>query len=121
MDVSDLNKARVLAALYNTAKQQGAGFLNFESTPMTEERAKKLLESGKTCYDYLNGRMLKIDLAQDEIDTRVYNQVNGFNAAENSIERLRLIDKYSNVISYGFDFKSYKYVLDPSAIRCETQ
>lgn len=121
MNVSDLSKARVLAALYNAAKQQGAGFLHFETAPMTEKRARELLGSGKTHYDYLNGRMLKIDLGQDEIDTRVYNQVNGFDAAENAIEMLRLMDKYSNVVSCESNFKSYKYILDLSAIKCVTQ
>ena len=87
MDILGLDKAEVLAALYNQAKAQGMGFLHHVPEDMTIENARELL-SRDTYFDYVQGRVMKIRLDRDELDTFLYNRDNGYNAAEAIIERL---------------------------------
>jgi hypothetical protein len=84
MNIKGINKAKVLAALYNNSKPQGMGFLHYDSKPMTEEEAEALLKQ-TTYFDYLKGRVMKIDLSGDELQTRLYNRDNGEGAAERVI------------------------------------
>ena len=85
MDISKLSKAKVLAALFNAAKPQGMGFLHFRPEHvMDENEAAGLLTLTKD-FDYLEGRVMKINLEPDVLNTRLYNRDNGENAAENAI------------------------------------
>jgi hypothetical protein len=85
VDISGLDKAEVLAALYNHANPQGRGLLKFDSNSMTVEEARQILASGQICFDYLRGRVMKIDLSKKFLDTRLYDRDNGPFAAENAI------------------------------------
>jgi hypothetical protein len=90
MKIEGLNKAEVLATLYNNAKVQGMGFLQADNKQMTTEEAKTILdESDDKYFDYLKGRVMKIRIAGDEIDTRLYNRDNGDGAAERVIGKLQ--------------------------------
>ena len=89
MNIAGLSKASVLAALYNASRPQGMGFLHYNPAPMTEAQAQEILDGGATYFDYLSGRVMKINLAKDEVDTWGYNRDNGTNAAENAVEALR--------------------------------
>ena len=51
------------------------------------EEARKILDAGQTYFDYLKGRVMKIDLSRDEVDTQLYNRDNGPGAAERALER----------------------------------
>jgi len=90
IDISSLNKAEVLQALFNASKQQGMGFLDGRG------HYKLSLEDSQVCidrggsqyYDYLRGRVLKIDLSKDELDTRLYDRDNGHGAAERALQPL---------------------------------
>ena len=88
MDISKLSKAKVLATLYNGSKPQGMGFLHFNPVGMTEEQAQELLDSGQTYFDYVQGRVMKIDLSSNELNTDLYNRDNGEGAAEARISKL---------------------------------
>lgn len=44
--------------------------------------------SKSTYFDYLNGKVLKVDLSTDELDTFLYNRDNGPDAAEKALEPL---------------------------------
>ena len=77
IDLRGLDKAEVLAVLYNSSKPQGMGFMNYDPKPMSKEEARRLLDTGQTDFDYLNGRVMKIDLSRDELDTWGYNRDNG--------------------------------------------
>lgn len=88
MNITGLKKSAVLATLYNASKPQGMGFMHYDSTAMTEAEAEKLLAMG-THFDYLKGRVMKIDLSEDELDTRLYNRDNGVDSAENAIAELK--------------------------------
>jgi len=107
VDISKLNKAAVLAALYNGSKQQGMGFMHVRGGEgMTVEQAQAEIdkclvyalslgvpesELGRESlyFDYLYGRALKIDLSEDDLFTGLYNRDNGQGAAERIIEELR--------------------------------
>ncbi len=89
MNIAGYNKAEVLAALYNSSKQQGMGFMHARGRePMTIAQAYEELKRASD-FDYLHGRVMKIDLSTDELDTRLYNRDNGENAAERIIAGLK--------------------------------
>jgi hypothetical protein len=89
MKITGLNHAEVLAALYNSARVQGMGFLQADNKKMTTNEAQAILdESSDKYFDYLKGRVVKIKIAGDEIDTRLYNRDNGDGAAERIISKL---------------------------------
>ena len=82
-----MNKAEVLAALYNNSKPLGMGAFQFEPTAMTLEEADDLL-SKTTRFDYLKGRVMKINLSGDTLNTALYNRDNGVYAAEHALYNL---------------------------------
>ncbi len=85
MDISSLDKAEVLATLYNRSKTQGMGMFDPDanSGPMGIVEARSVLDGSFNKYfDYLKGRVMKIDLSGDDLDTYLYNRDNGANAAE---------------------------------------
>ena len=79
-----LDKAEVLAALYNASKPQGRGFLHYDPKPMTSKEAGVLLKQ-TTDFDYLQGRVMKVDLSGDTFDPRLYDRDNGQGVAEKAI------------------------------------
>ncbi len=83
--LAGLNKADVLAALYNASKPQGMGFMHYNPKPMTRGEAEALLEQ-TTYFDYLQGRVMKVDLSGDALDPRLYDRDNGQGAAQKAIE-----------------------------------
>lgn len=91
MNIAGLDKAEVLAALYNGSRQQGIGFFNERgASDMTLEQAREELSRNENMYfDYLHGRAMKISLRDDELRTDLYNRDNGPGAAEAIIEALR--------------------------------
>lgn len=92
VNVEHLDRAMVLAALYNGSRPLGMGFLQYDPKPMTTEEARQLLgpEPVKDCYfDYLKGRVMKIQMGGNSIETRLYNRDNGEQAAEKIIESLQ--------------------------------
>lgn len=82
-----MNKAEVLATLYNNSKPIGNGILHFTPEDMTIDEAKILLAT-QTDFDYLKGRVMKIDLTGDELRTDLYNRDNGGGAAEAALKHL---------------------------------
>jgi len=52
---------------------------------MTLEQAQEILASGHMYFDYLRGRVMKIDLSKDYLDTSSYDRDNGQGAAEYAI------------------------------------
>jgi hypothetical protein len=88
IDLKGLDKAEVLAALYDRARPQGLGFLHFTPQPMTREEATALL--GKhTYFDYVKGRVMKVDLSNDTLNPRLYDRDNGDGSAADVIAGLR--------------------------------
>lgn len=91
IDISGLDKAAVLRALYNASKQQGLGALDPRGRrAMTLPEARAAIEErGDDLYfDYLNGRVLKVDLGKDAFDPRLYDRDNGDGAARRALGTL---------------------------------
>ena len=82
--IDKLNKSDVLAALYNSARPQGLGFLHYTPEPMTSAKATEILAK-QTYFDYLNGRVMKVDLSNGEFDEYLYDRDNGTGAAARAI------------------------------------
>lgn len=87
MNIAKLNKAEILVALYNSAKPLGRGFLHYTPEDMSIEEAQQLLKES-IYFDYIKGRILKVNLGKDELDTFLYNRNNGNGAAENIIVKI---------------------------------
>lgn len=91
IQLEGLDKAEVLAALYNASRPQGMGFMHYDPEPMTKEEAQRLLDNNPSKYfDYLKGRVMKVDLSGDELDPWCYDRDNGAGSAEEAIKALRL-------------------------------
>ncbi len=88
ISLEGLSKADVLAALYNASRPQGMGFLHYDPAPMTGEQAAVLLKED-TYFDYLKGRVMKVNLGNENLDARLYDRDNGDGAAERAIAALR--------------------------------
>lgn len=89
ISLEGLDKAAVLAGLYNASRPLGMGFLQYDRVPMTTEEAQAILKQGHTYFDYLKGRVMKIDLGGDELDPRLYDRDNGAGAAAKAIAALQ--------------------------------
>ena len=88
MDISKYDKADVLRVLYNKARTQGMGILHYTSEDMTRDKAQELLDSGMTYFDYVGGRVMKVSLKNENLNTALYNRDNGVDAAERAIATL---------------------------------
>jgi len=85
----DLTKEEVLCALYNNARCLGMGFLHYKDGELTIENAKKLLKTTKY-FDYLYGRVLKVDLSGDlGFEEWLYDRDNGEGSAQKSLDDYR--------------------------------
>ena len=94
VNIEGLKKEDVLRSLYNNAKVQGLGVLQMKIGDMTESEATRIInhckESGVFYFDYLHGRVMKIDLRSDiEFDERLYDRDNGEGSAQRVIDILR--------------------------------
>lgn len=97
--IKGLSKAAVLAALYNAARPLGMGFMHYDPTPMVEAEAQKYLAAG-TYFDYLKGRVMKVDLAKDDaFDEQWYDRDNGVLTAHDVIEALRRTGETNNKVT----------------------
>lgn len=88
IDISGIDKGAVLAALYNASRPQGMGFVHYDPTPMTPEQGAELLKQG-SYFDYLKGRVMKVDLSRNNLEERLYDRDNGMGAAALALEALR--------------------------------
>ncbi|WP_454315392.1 hypothetical protein [Streptomyces phaeoluteigriseus] len=88
IEINGLNKAKLLAALWNNAAPPlRTGIRNFAMTPA--EAAELLLRDGAV-FEYLEDRTLMVDLGDDTFDPAGYDRENGDGLAARVIARLRL-------------------------------
>ena len=88
LNISGINKADLLAALYNNSRTQGLGFLSARPGDMTRDEAAAMLACSQR-FDYLYGRVMKVDLSTGELDPRLYDRDLGQGAAQRVVEALR--------------------------------
>jgi hypothetical protein len=101
VDIRGLERAELLAALYNHARPIGRGVLQAKPGSMTVDEARTILESGddatrmlgrfgpRLFFDYVHGRPLKVDLGEDDLRIDLYDQDHGEGAAARIIGELR--------------------------------
>lgn len=90
MVITGLNKAEVLQVLYNNASR-AIGFGNSAGElRMSQIDAQQEFQARPSGYfDYVRGRVLKINLSKETVDTFFYNSMNGLGKAERVIVDLR--------------------------------
>lgn len=88
ISIAGLDKAKVLAALYNASQCQGMGRLQFVAGDLDLEEAAKLLKNN-TYFNYLKGRVMKVELKNDSFDPRLYDRDNGQGAAAAAISKIK--------------------------------
>lgn len=87
--ITQENQAAALAALYNASKAQGRGRIHFTPGDMPLQEAEDLLNTSRCPYfDYLKGRVMKVDLALGELDAGLYDRDNGEGAAEKALSHV---------------------------------
>ena len=89
MDVQGQDKARILMALYNKSGFTAPiAIATGQARPdLTYERAQEIIEArGSNLYfDYLHGRVIKVDIGRDFLDFRLYDRDNGAGAGERAV------------------------------------
>ena len=87
IDISRMNKAEVVAKLFNASKAQGMGFfqLGNDKQMSLAEAERALDEAGDGYFDYLNGRIMKVDVSGDSLSPRLYDRDNGEGAAARAL------------------------------------
>ncbi len=104
IDISSLDKSEVLAALYNRARPQGMGYMHFDPKPMTTEEARAILDGENNAahtsgfwpgyhasFDYLHGRVMKVNLSGDSFREDLYDRDNGEGAAAKAVDSIRAV------------------------------
>lgn len=91
IDISQCSKAAVVKALYDNAQPQGMGFLHYTPEPLTLEEAEYALRFS-TYFDYLRGRVMKVEVSKDTLDPFLYDRDNGQGAAYNALKAAGLVD-----------------------------
>lgn len=89
INLDKYNKADVLAALYNNSHSQGLDTLQFNSTKLTRAEAAELLDN-QTYFDYLYGRIMKVNLSGSTLDPYLYDRDNGEGAAQAAINSIQI-------------------------------
>jgi len=98
IDITNLDKAALLQALFNRSKPLGLGFFNRNSnSEMTYEQAQRQISDNPRLYfDYVNGRVIKIDLSGNDFDPYLYDRDNGgAGSAERVVESVKNSQKVS--------------------------
>src|SRR3990167_9199466 len=88
IDIKGLDKAELL----NASKPQGLGFLaQGRNSEMTVADAREVLRiaGDRPYFDYLRGRVMKVDLSGDSLEPRMYDRDNGEVAALRVVETIR--------------------------------
>jgi hypothetical protein len=83
IDITGIDKAELLAALYNNAGVYGAGLFsqkelgNEAGKMMTKEQAQEYIDNRGLSIDYLHGKRMKVNLQGDRFNARRYNDDGG--------------------------------------------
>lgn len=94
MNISGLDRARILKALYDHSRPVGMGCLTAKPGPMPLEEARALISAAEVQragartnlhFDYVYGRPLKVVLGGSTIDLRLYDRDHGEGAGELAI------------------------------------
>ena len=96
IDTTGIDRAELFAGLYNRAKTQGMGILEYDPLPMSKGVAQEVLAKmtdvkgdQRTAYfDYYRGRVMKIEVMNDQLDPYLYDRDNGVGACAEVVRSL---------------------------------
>ncbi len=107
INIAGMDKAELLAALYNNSQPLGLGFLQADANPMTRDEAAEIIRDQGLYFDYLKGRVMKINLEGDELNPWGYDRDNGQGSVASVIENLKngleIQPKTANTFAKGLD------------------
>lgn len=109
INIKGLDKAEVLLALYKASHTQGLGFLQAVDNYTLEDARRDYEASHDKYFDYLHGRVLKVDLSGDEFDERLFDRDCGPGAAANAIDALAR-SKEKDRVSPRYTRKNFRQV-----------
>jgi hypothetical protein len=89
VDITGLDKAEVLLTLYNHSHYQGMSILGAVDSYTLEDAKRDYENQPNKYFDYLHGKVLKVDLSEDTFDSRLYDRDCGEGAAQKAIDDLR--------------------------------
>ena len=99
IDITGIDKAELLAALYNGTRAIGMGVLHDLDDGMTIEKAQEIIDtrmegclpdSGKLWFDYVCGRPIKVNITGDVMERAdLYDRDAGPGAAQRVVDQLR--------------------------------
>ena len=93
VNIEGLRKDKVLKALYYASHNQGLGFLqavpNFSLEDAKEEIETLKRNDRELYFDYLHGRVLKVDITNDEFDDYLFDRNCGEGSAKKAIDDLK--------------------------------
>ena len=97
IDISGLDKAEVLKALYDGSHTQGISFLGLLDGEVTIETCRKEIERRQKetgtysmFFDYYHGHVLKVNIGGDTFDPSLYDRDCGSGKAFEVIKNLRI-------------------------------
>lgn len=87
IEIVGIDKAVVLQRLYNAARPQGMGFYQYTPGDMSIDEARDLIlkKGPRLDFDYVKGRVLKVNLTNDSFSPALYDRDNGPGAARRAI------------------------------------
>lgn len=97
ISIAGLSKALLLSELFNKSHQQGMGYIDRSGAGyMTVDQADAIIRervvNGEDLYfDYLKGRLLKVDITGDELTTWLYDRENGEGSASEVVKHVSMI------------------------------
>lgn len=91
IDVSDIAPGVLLQTLYMGARVQGLGVLHSTSGPLETEEIEEYLKDMPQYFDYLKGRVMKVEINGKTLRPRLYDRDNGVGAAQASVDEAREI------------------------------
>lgn len=87
ISIKGMDKAEVLQKLFNASKQQGLGLCRKDGArQMTLEEAQAEVAKGQLAFDYLKGRVLKVDLSGDEFCPALFDRDNREGSAADALK-----------------------------------
>lgn len=90
VNISGLDKAEVLKALWDASHPQGMSFLGLPKGGFTLAMAEDEVKNNPNLYfDYVSGHVIKCDLSGDDFDPWLFDRDCGEGAASRAIEKLR--------------------------------
>lgn len=90
IDISGIDKAELLCALHAGSRPLGMGWLHEKGDLTLDEARKMIADTDRGLYfDYVTGRVMKVDLSGDKLSGRMYDRDNGEGACAAIVAKLR--------------------------------